>query len=268
MKLLIFTDIHHWEDFNHTKIWWEDYINTFWDIFEQSREKIKEIIEKNSIDFIVNLWDLIRETKNRDADIWLYKEWLQILNSFWLPILNVTWNHDVDHEMDRKTIWELNWYGGTYYSIELWWYSHIVLDWNREWKINWEMVWWQIYRFDENQISWLEKTLNSTDNNCIIYCHYPIDEQDISDNPYWPTWDTTRVFPQNYLKIREIIEKSWKVLAYFNWHTHFPHVSLINGIIHCNVWSFSENNWNAEASKEYAIVEVIDKNIKIALKRL
>ncbi len=268
MKFIAFTDIHSWDDCNYERIKWPDYINTFWSSFEKCKEKINDIIKNESIDFIINLWDLIRETKNKDQDIILYKEWLKLLNASWKPVFNVAWNHDIDYELDRKDVTEINWYEKMYYSFELLWYTHIVLDWNREWKINWEIVWWQKYRFDEKQVIWLEEILNNSKNKCIIYCHFPIDDQDISKNPYWPTWDTTRVFPQNYEKVRKIIENSKKVIAYFNWHTHFPHISLINWILHCNVGSFSENNWNWESTKEYALVEIDNKDIKVAFRKI
>ena len=267
MKFIVFTDIHHWDNCDYANILWEGYVNTFWQSFIEEKNKIKNIIT-DDVDFIINLWDLIRETKNKLFDTNLYIEWLNVLKSFWKPVFSVAWNHDVDYELDREGISKINWYEKMYYSFELSWYTHIVLDWNREWKIDWEIVWWQKYHFDDDQIFWLENTLENSENNCIIYCHFPIDDQDISKNPYWPTWDTTRVFPQKYEKVRQIIEKSNKVIAYFNWHTHFPHISLINWILYCNIGSFSENNWNWEPTKDYALVEVKNKDIKVSLSKL
>lgn len=268
MKFMAITDIHYWSDCNYPNIKWPEYINTFWNILVSEREKINRIISNENIDFIMNLWDLIRETKNFIFDSELYRDWLNLLNSFWLPVYNVAWNHDVDHDMSRESIAEINWYERMYYKFELWWYTHIILDGNREWKVNWEIVLWQKYSFDNKQLQWLEDVLMQSELDCIIYCHFPIDDQDISNNPYWPTWDTTRVFPQNYEKVRKMIEDSKKVIAYFNWHTHFPHISLINWILHCNIGSFSENNWFWNPTNELAVIEVKDKDIRVSFRKL
>lgn len=261
MKILLLTDIHSWIDTNYPNRKWLKYINSFWEKLESSISSLKEIVLP--VDLVINLWDFIHEA-SLSEDIEQYKISKVILESLWKPVLHISGNHDLIY-MNRGILSEIWWTDKLYYFKDLEWYRHIVLDGNRDGNINGIVENWQKYRFDSNQIDWLRQVLSQSILPCIVYSHFPIDDQDISDNYYWSDNQNPheRAFPIWYLEVRKILEESKKVLAVFNGHTHFRHQMRIGDILYVNVGAFAENNGEWKAMGEYAIADISQDWINI-----
>lgn len=262
MKIFLITDIHYWEDINYPQhrddIDWpyqfnNDYINSFWDALIQNKNSIYK--ETELCDLVINLGDLI-SNKNSEIDIQKYIEAVSIL-SYNKPLKHVLGNHDaynISREMWSNTIKETK----CYYDFDLFWYHHIVLDWNNN-----ELKGPGIIS-DEQRI-WLIENLEKTDLPTIIYIHHPIDEQ-ARDESYYFINRPQNASVNNRSEIRNVLEKSGKVCAVFSWHTHFFSEQKIWNINYITIPSFSENNWNHKPNLKYWIAEIDDKNIQISIK--
>ncbi len=259
MKILLLTDIHSWTDTNYQNRKWPEYINCFGWAFESSIWALQDVAA--SVDMVVNLGDFIHET-SREADIAQYKSWIELLSSFGKPLLHVADNHDLVY-LDRETFASLWGTERLYYFRDMGGYRHIVLDGNREGNKDGTFDRNQRYRFDEEQLIWLKMILRESTSPCIIYSHFPIDDQDLSENYYWPENPEERAFPLGYREVRRILEDSGKVIAIFSGHTHFPQRTIIGGIEYITVGSFAENDGNGKPIRQYAIVNVDNKNIEV-----
>ena len=259
MKILLLTDIHSWTDTNYPNRKWPEYINCFGWAFESSSWDLQNIAE--SVDIEVNLGDFIHET-SREADIAQYKSWIELLSSLGKPVLHVAGNHDLVY-LDREILASLWGTEKLYYFRDIGEYRHIILDGNREGNTGNTFDRNQRYRFDEEQLIWLESILRKSDTPCIIYSHFPIDDQDLSENYYYPENSEERVFPLGYREVRKILEDSRKVIAVFSGHTHFPHRTIIGGIEYITVGSFAENDGSGKPTRQYVIANIDGKNIEI-----
>lgn len=254
MKILLLTDIHSWSDTNYPNKKWSNYINSFWAKLESSISLLKEI--STSVDLVINLWDFIHE-ESLLKDTEQYNKSKSLLESLWKPVFHVSGNHDLVY-MTRDILSEIWWTDKLYYFKDFGWYRHIILDGNRDGNMNGVIQYSQKYRFDASQINWLQQVLMKSTLPCIVYSHFPIDNQDVSDNYYWSHSQNPheRAFPIWYLEVRKILEESKKVLAVFNGHTHFRHQMKIGDILYVNVGAFAENNGEWRATGEYAIADI------------
>lgn len=266
MKLLLLSDIHSWSDTNYPNKRWKDYINSFWSTISANIDVLSSIAQ--SVDLVVNLGDFIHET-SLGSDIYEYKRWMQLLSSLWKPVLHIAGNHDLVY-LDRAILSELWQTEHLYYFRDMNGYRHIVLDWNREGNRNGIIEKWQSYRFDQVQIEWLTNVLSASPSPCVVYSHFPLDDQDVSSNYYWKdAWNPhERAFPQRYLEIRKILNASWKVVAVFNGHTHFHNKMNIDNIAYINVGSFSENDGTWRPTKEYAIASFDNGCIDVSFEKM
>lgn len=260
MKLLLLTDIHAWADTNYPNRKWAAYINCFGSTFESSVLALQEAARL--VDIVVNLGDFIHQT-SREDDITQYKSWIKLLDSLGKPVLHVAWNHDLVY-LEREILASLWYTERLYYFRDIGGYRHIVLDGNREGNKNGIIIDRnQRYRFDEAQLVWLQTVLNESNTACIVYSHFPIDDQDLSQNYYWPENPEERAFPLGYREVRWILEKSEKVIAVFSGHTHFSHRITIWGIEYFTVGSFAENDGNGKPTREYSIAHFEGCNLEI-----
>lgn len=252
MKILLITDIHYGRDAKYPKLGGENYINSFGSHFESYVSKIKSAISDH--DLIVNLGDSINEIDN-EQDIINYKKVMEFLGQS-KPVVYVIGNHDLNC-LSREQIAKIIDEPKLYYSFDLQDYHHIILDGTRDSRDT-------LHRIDSEQLNWLKNDLAKTNLPTIIYCHYPIDNQDVSDNYYFSS-RPERAFISNKQQVREVLESSNKVIGVFNGHLHFSHEETINGIRYITIPSFSENDTDHKPLTEYCSVLLENKalNIKI-----
>ncbi len=229
MKILLITDIHYGENTNYPKIGGEEYINSFGSVFESFLPHLKEAIASH--DLVINLGDLIHETTTEE-DISAYKKALALLGNE-VPVKNVIGNHDLN-TLARGQLSEMIGEKKIYYSFDFQGYHHVVLDGFRETKGD-------PHRIESEQLEWLKSDLQATSLSTIVYCHYPLDDQNLDSNYYF-SQRPDRALILNREEVRSILEASGKVLCVFNGHTHFFNHEIINGIAYTTVPSFTEND--------------------------
>ncbi|MDB5260473.1 MAG: hypothetical protein JWN37_704 [Candidatus Nomurabacteria bacterium] len=260
MKIFLITDIHYGLNTNYKARGGPDHVNQYGELVSDFKNKIQHSM--NECDLIINMGDLIHQTKSKEEDVILYKEAIEILSGG-KPIKHVIGNHDLVN-LNRNDITKIIGEDKIYYSFDFGGYHHVVIDGNREeGKVSPEP-----FLFSDDQINWLEDDLNKTSLKTVVYCHFPIYEQDVSKNIYFKEAARERITPLKSEKIRNVFEKSGKVLAVFNGHTHFKDHENINGVDYFTVGSFSENDGADRPTTEYAVVTIDNDKLQIAHKRL
>jgi predicted phosphodiesterase len=255
MKILLITDIHHGTNANYKKHKGEDYKNIFGEEFRGKSERLAK--EMNQCDLVVNLGDLIQD-ENRDTDLIAYKEAVNLFTTK-SPIKHVVGNHDLRNLSiaDITTILRRD---KEYTSFDLNNFHHVILGGTRKEPRGPHYI-------DEEQLKWLEKDLANTNLSTLVYCHYPLDNQDFSENYYFKNRpDGGSLGNRGF--VRPMLEKSNIVKAVFSGHTHFFHKEIIKNIIYCTVPSFSENNGDGKPNHQFALVEVNDNDVNIEIKNL
>lgn len=254
MKILLVTDIHFGTDSNYPKLLGEDYINVFGSQFEELFTKVRSDAE--SCDLVVNLGDFIHE-ENEEKDKETYVRGLEILKTS-TPTKHIAGNHDLRY-LPRETLRIIIGEKKLYYSFDLAGYHHVVLDGTRTEKRGPHYI-------PEEQLEWLEQDLAATKFKTIVYVHYPLDNQSFENNYYFKDRPDGGAI-SNRSFVRPILERSGKVLAVFNGHTHFYHQQEVKGIIYCTIPSFSENNGDHQPKATYGVVTLDGDSVSVEIKK-
>lgn len=205
--------------------------------------------------FVVQLGDLIE-----DADAETDRANIKAgLSSFArlekrVPVLHVLGNH----EQVNLQVPELSSLVGRekpYYSLALAHYHLIVL-------FSASRSHTDIH-IDEKQLAWLECELAATNRPVLVFVHHPLDEQSLRGNVWFERYPDY-CFVEERAAVREVLERSGKVLAVFGGHVHQNSVSTIGSIHYCTVQSLVENiGEEGRASFAYAFVEISEEGLAI-----
>jgi len=255
MKIFLITDIHYGSNSNYAKHGSGEYINSFGSTFDSFIPKIKCLVSDH--DLIINLGDLINE-ENVKEDTLRYKKAIEVFAGH-KTVMHVAGNHDLNC-LSREQLASIIGIPKLYYSFDFGGYHHVVLDGTRDSRP-------ELYRIDKEQLEWLKNDLLSTHFLTLVYCHYPLDEQSMTDNYYFKD-KPERAFVSNRKEVRAIFEESKKVMSVFNGHLHFEHQENINGIKYITVPSFSENDGNNKPKAEYMSVIINNNQIDIKLNKI
>ncbi len=243
MKILFVSDIHSGEDTNYPKFGGEDFVNSYGSLFPRFVPDLQRRIREH--DLVVNLGDLIHQVDEK-TDEKVYKGAVDFLNQE-KKLKSVIGNHDAVY-LSREQLAILIGEKNTYYAFDLGGYRHIVLDGFRE-------AWGCPHEIDRKQMEWLQAELKNTDLPVLVYCHYPLDEQNLESSVYFKNCPE-EAFIKNKKEVREILEASKKVIAVFNGHLHLSHQMRIHGIDYVTVPSLTENDGNNMPKGECLSVSV------------
>lgn len=92
---------------------------------------------------------------------------------------------------------------------------------------------------DSEQIKWLKQELAQGTEPVLVFVHHPLDEQSLIGNVWFEKYPHY-CFCEERLELRQILESSKRVLAVFGGHVHQNSVSCINGIYYVTVQSLVE----------------------------
>lgn len=255
MKIFLITDVHHGENTNYPHHGGADYVNQFGEQFKDFVPLLRAEMEK--CDLVVNIGDFIHD-ENAEKDIETYKEAMSLLASK-AQTKHVLGNHDA-RNIPREVWLSLVGEEKTYYSFDLGGYHHVILDGNSAERRG------PIY-LSEEQLVWLESDLGQTNLKTIVYCHFPLDNQSMEGNYYFQD-KPERGSVNNKFFVRNILQKSGKVLAVFNGHTHFYHQEVIKDIIYTTLPSFSENDSAGHPNAEYLVATIDNDDVKTEVKKV
>ncbi len=202
--------------------------------YKQSVVKMKEFVEvmnQEKVDFIIHLGDFKDEDKNRKEEDTLHylNELEAVYNEFKGPKYHCIGNHDVDSIKKEQFLAQVTNTGipkgESYYSFDCNGFHLVVLDASfyedgRDHFFK-EGGDFQDSHIPEKERSWLKEDLQNTDLPTIIFCHYLFFE-----SRKWGYYFQVG----EHEAVRELLEKSGKVIAVFHGHIHHEQYQKINDI--------------------------------------
>lgn len=215
----------------------------------------------DSVDFIVQLGDLIEDGADVQGDIDNYRAGIAAFARAPVPVLHVFGNHEQVHltvpqlcaiagqndggaaaaisklanvakTADPAAKSELSGPAASPY------YSHIIAGYKLIVLFSSSIAHTDIH-VDRVQIEWLKQVLKEGTEPVLVFVHHPLDEQSLIGNVWFEKYPHY-CFCEERLELRQILEASKRVLAVFGGHVHQNSVSCINGIYYVTVQSLVE----------------------------
>ena len=117
------------------------------------------------------------------------------------------------------------------------------------------------------QIQWLEQDLAKTTLPSIVLMHHPASEMRLEGNRWFEKQPhVCRVVERRAL--REVLQKSGKVVAVFNGHVHWNHFDVIAGIPYITLQSLIENlddDAPGRAAAAYAVCDLDERRLVVTV---
>ena len=249
MKFAIITDIHMGP---------EGFFNgVLRKITKDAKQFLDEFVDEmnNEIkpEFVVVLGDLIEDDnpENDKTNIKLITKLFKKLNC---RVYFVAGNHDLKNVSENELA-SLFGQEKLFYSYDDNIYHFIILFSKAVEKGN--------ILIPDEQIKWLKNDLEQTNKKCIIFVHHGLSEQNLKGNP-WFEDRPEYCLVKNREEIRNILEKSDKVLAVFNSHLHWDKMDLHNSIPYFTLQSLVENeNDKGLPSRAFHLVSLNKDKISV-----
>jgi manganese-dependent ADP-ribose/CDP-alcohol diphosphatase len=239
--------------------------NRYYSSSIEKLEKAVSVFRENSVDFIINLGDLI------ERDYESYKPVLNILNSTGIKTYNLTGNHD--YSVDPRYLTRLPVFAESregYFSIIYRKYRFIFLNGNdiskyasanksrirqadeliATLKKNGEInaIDWN-GGIGRTQLDWMVSQLDDAADNSekvIFFCHFPIAPENVHNL-------------LNYKEINEILIKYTNIIAWFSGHNHAGNYTTVNKVHYVTFKGMVET----KNDNSFAIVEAYNDKISI-----
>jgi len=252
MKFAILTDIHLGPEVHYKGV------------LRKMSKNVKPFLEKFIAEmncsvkpeFLIVLGDLVgNENEFNDKNNISYI--IDTLKKLDCPVHYVAGNHDLKHisEEDLTKLFRLD---RLYYSFDSSDLHFIVLFSKVIVKGN--------IRITDEQKDWLINDLDNTSKKCVVFVHHSLADQDLTGNP-WFEGKPEKSLIANRLEIREVLEKSGKVIGVFNGHLHWDKHDVHNNTPYFTIQSLIENeNDLGIASETHAVVNIVDDKFYVDVK--
>lgn len=219
---------------------------------------VRRMRDELNPDLVINLGDVL-EDESPKLDRSRYTRFVALLREIGKPVLHVAGNHDTINLTPAELcqIW-----GDTpdvTYSRDVGGVHFAVL---RTIEHRGERI-----ELPDAQIRWLEQDLAQSALPCVVLMHHPASEMRLDGNRWFEKRpNLCRVVERRAL--REVIERSGKVLAVFNGHVHWNHFDVIAGIPYITLQSLIENlddDAPGRAAAAYAVCELDERRLVITV---
>lgn len=219
---------------------------------------VRRMRDEVNPDLVINLGDVL-EDESPELDHSRYAHFVALLAEIGKPVLHVAGNHDTIN-LTPLQLCEL--WGNTRevtYSRDVAGTHFAVLRTveHRD----------KLVELPQEQLRWLEQDLASTTLPSIVLMHHPASEMRLEGNRWFEKRPhLCRVVERRAL--REVIERSGKVLAVFNGHVHWNHLDIIAGIPYVTLQSLSENldeDAPGRPAAAYAICDLDERRLTITV---
>lgn len=228
----------------------------------QSEELVKGFVRRMrddvKPDLVINLGDVI-EDEDAEKDRERYGHFVAMLRETGKPVLHVAGNHDTINLAPAElcAMWGNSAaatysqdHGGIHFAV-------LRTIEHRDERIELPL----------EQIQWLEQDLASTTLPSIVLMHHPASEMRLEGNRWFEKRpNVCRVAERRPL--REVIQKSGKVLAVFNGHVHWNHFDVIAGIPYVTLQSLIENlddDAPGRAAAAYAVCDLDERRLVVTV---
>lgn len=208
---------------------------------------------QSKTDFIVELGDLIDKAPSTDVEISWLKAVNQTLRKAHAPIHYILGNHCVSSLTKEQFIQHSGCNPNTYSSFDKGPLHFVLLDacftsdgipYGQD---NFD---WKDANIPPQEMAWLQRDLDQTDKPVVLFVHQRLD-------PHGPHTI------QNAPAIRELLERSGKVSAVFQGHSHANDYAFINGIHYCTLVAMVEGP--GPENSGYCTLEVLsDQSLRIS----
>lgn len=133
------------------------------------------------------------------------------------------------------------------------------------WNNNVRLDYQKGFRLDQPDLDWLEKALDAASYPVIIFTHVPLDSGCMVGNYYFENTLHHAHYPDDQSKkVRDIIERSGKVILCVNGHAHWDKYHSVDGIHYVSVPSLTETFMTyPDAHSAWGMVAIGRKSIKI-----
>lgn len=219
---------------------------------------VRRMRDELNPDLIINLGDVL-EDESTELDRERYARFVALLREIGKPVLHVAGNHDTINLTPAELcrLWGTT--DGVTYSRDIDGTHFTVL---RTVEHRGQRV-----ELPEAQLRWLEQDLAATSLPTVVLMHHPASEMRLEGNRWFEKRPhLCRVVERR--AVREIIERSGKVLAVFNGHVHWNHLDIIAGIPYVTLQSLSENlddDAPGRPAAAYAVCDLDDRRLVITV---
>jgi Icc protein len=217
---------------------------------------VRRMRDEFNPDVVINLGDVLEdESVERDRE--RYAHFVSMLREIGKPVLHVAGNHDTINLTPAElcSMWgtssEATYsrdHAGVHFAI-------LRTVEHRDERIE----------LPEEQIRWLAQDLAQTELPSVVLMHHPASEMRLEGNRWFEKRPhLCRVVERRAL--REVIEKSGKVLAVFNGHVHWNHLDIIAGIPYITLQSSIENlddDAPGRAAAAYAVCDLDERRLVV-----
>ncbi|MDB5237771.1 MAG: hypothetical protein JWM46_41 [Candidatus Kaiserbacteria bacterium] len=251
MRFAIISDIHVGDE--------AEYKGVVRKLSRHSVPFLTDFVEKmkgEPLDLVVNLGDAINDVEH-DVDVANLKMVLNKLDDLTVPVINLVGNHE-QWAMNETELEEILGIESLYYSKDI--NGHHIVA------LHSEAFLGEDSKIGDEQKEWLVDDLKHTDLPAIVFIHHPLADQDLTGN-FWFEGKPSRGLLSNRQEVREILERSGKVIAVFNGHTHWNKMNVHNDIPYFNINSIVENFRNDDTpSGCYALVTIDSKSVSVDIR--
>jgi 3',5'-cyclic-AMP phosphodiesterase len=117
----------------------------------------------------------------------------------------------------------------------------------------------------KNQLAWLADVLERDARPALVFCHHPLDDQDLSGHRYF-TGHPNRACVVNRLRVRALLERGGRVLAAFAGHMHWSRANVINRVPHVTLGSLVDCAYTeGRSSGAFAEVTIANRRVEIRI---
>ncbi|MBU0800298.1 MAG: metallophosphoesterase [Alphaproteobacteria bacterium] len=251
LRLAVVTDIHYGFDVG----------NKLGSKGPRLMDAFTRAVNKYKPDCVVDMGDRI-SCRNRDMDMGYLRQVKDHFNAIAAPIHHMIGNHDAKF-MTREDNESITGSPGTSYSRDYNGY-HLVF-----WNPNVNITNQQGLRLSPEEIEWLRADIAATDKPVILFSHVPLDNdpKDYEDETKEYAGIAGRFYYGQGQDVRQMLEKSGKVMLCMAGHRHTKRHREINGIHYITQQSMT-SAWKGSRrpTGTYANVEIEGDKIAIMLK--
>lgn len=220
-------------------------------------QKFAVWLSKNPHDIAVELGDRISDV-DREADLVFVREVADWFREIRIPMHHLVGNHDAKKLgiAEQETI-----LGRPLQSRSLdlngwhlvFWSAHVVLDDAKGFSLG------------PDDLNWLQHDLSRTELPTVLFTHVPLDNGSMKGNFYFEKFcpHHAHYSESEAERIRDVIERSQKVVLCINGHTHWNAYHCIDGVHYITIPSLTETFTTYPKSAEAWASIILDKKISI-----
>ncbi|MGK0184584.1 MAG: putative phosphodiesterase [Verrucomicrobiales bacterium] len=216
--------------------------------YRESRAKLQEAVtlfKEQGVDFVVELGDIVDAASTVEQELSYLKTIDAVIKSSGVPVHYVLGNHCVA-TLTKEEFLNATGKEDSYYSFDLNGVHFVVLDacFNKDMKpYGRDNFVWTDTNIPQEEQEWLVKDLEATVLPVIVFAHQRLDLEPASSH-------AVKQSPQ----VRAILEKSGKITAVFQGHSHENELKEVTGIPYCTLAAMVEGR--GKENSAYGILEV------------